>query len=488
MDHAAFLETIAASPDDDAPRLIYADWLDERGDPRSTFIRLQCAIERMDVDDRRRPELEDEAEDLLAAHGQEWAAPLHGQATNWRYRRGFIEHVEAEGDVFLRGVDRWFSALPLRSLRLSLPARLMPDLADCPQLARVEALAFQGHFLRDRELLVLLASLYVGRLNALELAGQGIETNGVRALAESHVMRRLRSLDLRMNAAVGDHAVRALVGTANVAGLRVLNLACTNLTDNGVADLFASRTLPNLRELNVSARGLSDLRPRFDSVAQSSFLQNLSDLSLGKRYLRAAEVRRLLSAAGSLQRLDVAGCGLDADAVEAIATSPQAARLRLLDISRNTAGARGLELVAQSPGLASVTELRAAWGGVRDAGAKALAASPHLVRLTSLDLSGNEIGGPGLKALADAPVVSGLRELDLSYNYVGSVGIDALANSARLGQLRMLKLNANRLTAESAAALMSSPSLNKRLKLETTEPQVDQDAWRTPRPLLGRRA
>src|SRR5438132_275740 len=32
MHDDAFLRTIAAAPDDDAPRLVYADWLEERGD------------------------------------------------------------------------------------------------------------------------------------------------------------------------------------------------------------------------------------------------------------------------------------------------------------------------------------------------------------------------------------------------------------------------------------------------------------------------
>ena len=41
----AFLRTILADPDDDAPRLIYADWLDENGDSdRAEFIRLQVRL------------------------------------------------------------------------------------------------------------------------------------------------------------------------------------------------------------------------------------------------------------------------------------------------------------------------------------------------------------------------------------------------------------------------------------------------------------
>ena len=35
------LAEIYAAPDDDAPRLVYADWLQERGDPRGEFIALQ---------------------------------------------------------------------------------------------------------------------------------------------------------------------------------------------------------------------------------------------------------------------------------------------------------------------------------------------------------------------------------------------------------------------------------------------------------------
>lgn len=34
-DEQAFLNAIAADPEDSAPRLIFADWLDEHGDPRA---------------------------------------------------------------------------------------------------------------------------------------------------------------------------------------------------------------------------------------------------------------------------------------------------------------------------------------------------------------------------------------------------------------------------------------------------------------------
>lgn len=41
----AFLADIIANPTDDVPRLIFADWLEERGEPeRANFIRVQCEL------------------------------------------------------------------------------------------------------------------------------------------------------------------------------------------------------------------------------------------------------------------------------------------------------------------------------------------------------------------------------------------------------------------------------------------------------------
>ena len=40
-----FLAEITTAPEDDAPRLVFADWLDDRGDPLGEFIRLQVELE-----------------------------------------------------------------------------------------------------------------------------------------------------------------------------------------------------------------------------------------------------------------------------------------------------------------------------------------------------------------------------------------------------------------------------------------------------------
>ena len=85
-DAPALLAAIRAAPDDDAPRLVYADWLDEHGDPaRAEFIRVQCELARHDSPALRRREAE-----LLAAHHDKFAGPLAAPPLRFRFHRGFV--------------------------------------------------------------------------------------------------------------------------------------------------------------------------------------------------------------------------------------------------------------------------------------------------------------------------------------------------------------------------------------------------------------
>ena len=59
----SFLDALAADPADDLTRLVYADWLDDRGDPRAGYLRLVCELARMPEADM----LESAAGDALIA-------------------------------------------------------------------------------------------------------------------------------------------------------------------------------------------------------------------------------------------------------------------------------------------------------------------------------------------------------------------------------------------------------------------------------------
>jgi uncharacterized protein (TIGR02996 family) len=53
----AFLAAIREAPEDEAPRLVFADWLEEHSDPRADMIRLALELERTPTDSRRYEEL-----------------------------------------------------------------------------------------------------------------------------------------------------------------------------------------------------------------------------------------------------------------------------------------------------------------------------------------------------------------------------------------------------------------------------------------------
>jgi uncharacterized protein (TIGR02996 family) len=107
----ALLAEARERPEDDTPRLVLADWLEEHGDPgRAEFLRLQCRLApgaRPPLSAARRAEAEGRAASLAGRFGGAWAGPLWrwcGSAPDWHRglltlrlgRRARVEHL---GDV-----------------------------------------------------------------------------------------------------------------------------------------------------------------------------------------------------------------------------------------------------------------------------------------------------------------------------------------------------------------------------------------------------
>src|SRR5215211_6364640 len=136
-EEAAFLDRVCADPDDDAPRLIFADWLDERGDPRGEFIRVQVALNRLFAGDPRRDPLSDREAHLLARFHAPWSDPLKGIAGWTEFRRGFVDTVNVDGRTFLRRADDLFRLAPVRHVRFLDVGSTLERVIECPQLARL---------------------------------------------------------------------------------------------------------------------------------------------------------------------------------------------------------------------------------------------------------------------------------------------------------------------------------------------------------------
>lgn len=50
MDEASLIREIVEHPELEEPKLVYADWLEERGDSRAEFLRLQCEFDSFEFD------------------------------------------------------------------------------------------------------------------------------------------------------------------------------------------------------------------------------------------------------------------------------------------------------------------------------------------------------------------------------------------------------------------------------------------------------
>src|SRR5580765_5805820 len=90
-----FLMAIAADPDDDAPRMAYADWLMAEKNPRGEFIRLQLQLARMPADHPARPDLERREKSLLKKHAKAWRDeyPQWARADYPAFHRGFPSEI-----------------------------------------------------------------------------------------------------------------------------------------------------------------------------------------------------------------------------------------------------------------------------------------------------------------------------------------------------------------------------------------------------------
>jgi uncharacterized protein (TIGR02996 family) len=75
-DEHAFLNAIRASPGDEALRLVYADWLEERSDPRADFLRLHLALTAAAPDHLERVAGEHELSRLRKGCDAAWLAVI----------------------------------------------------------------------------------------------------------------------------------------------------------------------------------------------------------------------------------------------------------------------------------------------------------------------------------------------------------------------------------------------------------------------------
>ena len=72
----AFIDAIVANPEDQGLRLMYADWLEERGDARGELLRLEATLATLPTKDRQWAGLMKRLHEVRAGIALDWLAQL----------------------------------------------------------------------------------------------------------------------------------------------------------------------------------------------------------------------------------------------------------------------------------------------------------------------------------------------------------------------------------------------------------------------------
>src|SRR5262245_44528762 len=190
----AFHRTILELPDVDGPRLVFADWLEERGDPHGELVRLQCESAKLPEGAARREVLKTRERELTTKFDALWLQPVRDLGLRGRFRRGFLEVTVSGVRLFLETADRLF-ALPwvlhvhLRDGKADLED--IAELAASPHLARLQKVDLFRCRIGNEGARKLAASPFRCRLTELYLNQVQLSTYGVQALVQHMDMSRL---------------------------------------------------------------------------------------------------------------------------------------------------------------------------------------------------------------------------------------------------------------------------------------------------------
>ncbi len=479
----AFLQAIKACPDDDTPRLVLADWLEENDDSRGGLIRLQCLHQATSTLDFQHSRYRQLLEEWTEAHQEEWDQLIPEPIASFtQHHRGLLKLQSSRlPDV---PPDAWKDSEILHWIE-SWKLR-----AATHDLSNITAHAWYPHV---TEIDIRLASnLNLDQLTAQQplekrldlalLTGQHWPELDQSRLADWEGLRDVHTLRFQE---VHDRPLNLILSSPHLQNLRELDFSLNNTTNKDLLTIAKKKCLQPVESLRIRPSNEVSLQP------QTSGLRAL----FASNHLR------------SLRRLDLPDVIPSDKEALLLARSPALSSIERLDLSRNVPDSRpdrickqGARALADSPFVGSLKELYLQNHEIGDAGAVALAQSKTLEQLTTLNLANNTIHVEGLKALLTADLPS-LRYLNLAGNKIegyllfdieswnakgqlttlnlssmelGDEGVEYLARSAALESLTTLILNQNWIRGRAANRLLKSRYLEKLRRIQLEGNLIDE--------------
>jgi uncharacterized protein (TIGR02996 family) len=478
----ALLQAIVEDPDDDALRLIYADWLQDHGAPSAAeFIRLELAMHPHLLPDGYPPDPWDDPEyhslharweELVDQHSTtDWFSRLYPLVTEYYTERGFVFSIKVTAKQFVSRAAEIVAAAPLLDrVILERLGRHMPALARRPELAQIRNLVFFETTLGNAGLSELCYAPDLANLRNLDAMSNRIDTTGALTLAGSPVLTGLEKLDLSGNP-IGDAGARALFAPGILPNLREIQLHGCGLGD-GIAQALLERSdgAP-LRFLNLALNQLT--AAGLEALVRAPRLAALESLDLFGNPLEAG-VRALVEAPflDSLRKLGL-GCvleGTDEGALAALLRSPNLANVEELGLDGNDFGSDTLAALESTDVLTRVRKLGVTAGYSFDAEPLMQSLSrARLPHLRDLDLGYSVLSVPAITTLLASPVLAPVTRLDLRKCRLDTAAVEALAGADVLTNLRVLSLDENPIGNAGALALARSPHLGQLVELHLGE-------------------
>ena len=520
-----FLAQVLAAPEDDAPRLIYADWLEEAGDPRGEFIRVQCELASLSSLDPRYHQARYRSRQLMTEHGEQWAGELKQDVRKIAFHRGFIDNITLRARAFLSEHEALFQSVPVNWMRFIYVKGAGQGLADCEGLTKVRRLDLSNLQIPNEDLVAIFRSPHLNSLQSLDMRNfQASHDQSVgKAIAEMQSADCLEQLSL--NGSIGtEEFFVALTSGDGFTALKELNCSSMYGSDTSVPtiggwhfpslenltlrcslkldDCEALKTLPlsQIKKLDLMFSGIP--ATGLERIADEGCLDHVRELSLAHSRIGRKALNCLLTGErlSHCEKLDLRGLKLSSanaqtESLDRLARHPSLTKLTELSIGGTgdtclapifrSAFASTLKILELQDATLSVDSVRALIeSGVSDriekltlssfivdSSAIEILTEAHFPALVSLNFSSgyeqhdNRIRDADLRQFVSSDAFPNLREL--SFEHTGSPKtVEALANSRHLSSLRRVCVKNITLKSDDARKLLTSENLPNLLELD----------------------
>lgn len=411
-DREALTRAVAADPDDDLPRLVFADWLDEHYEAEyAAFVRTQIMLAAA-------PAWEPAAVRCRHEHGDEWVRgspfrhnlPELPYGLEWSedgaFRRGFAwSLVVRDMSTFLAAAANLFETAPVG--RLHLPNGTLDDwrrLARQPWLPRVRSIQFYAMSPPTEAVRELCGSPLATGIEEIvfEASGSPAMPVVIERLMLSPLAQSLKRLQLRVGPDTVEAADELYTAIASGSATRLDSLSLITMSrgEGRFQDLCAAPISSRLREMEVANV------PGVAIPSESGLPRTLLRLRAVNSHIRPYCLAVLTdSISAGLRSLDLSGNPLESllttDGKSYPATGGPAL-LKSLTLRKASLGDLSLERwLIRAAFWPKLVELDLRDNRITDDGARVLMCVPPPPDLTAIRLGGNRMSVKTSERLRD---------------------------------------------------------------------------------------